>query len=456
MLPESANQQYRQQQAIAVTTAASVGRIWGRMGDDFSESYQSIRPQLVEAVETGRYAAVNTALGYTSAVLAETGQIDAPVGEIVASRFLATAPDGRTVGGLLDQSIPHAKVAVQEGASAREALRRAGMFLTAATLTTLADTRRSVYSADIIQRPTLTGYVRMLNPPSCSACTVLAGKWYRWNQGFQRHQRCDCQHIPAAENISGDLRTDPYAYFNSLDEAAQDRIFTKSGARAIRDGADIYRVENIRMRGLGTSRQAVKYGTPTRFTVDDIYRLAGSDRNRAIQLLRSEGFITGPQIRGGNIVGAYRERFAGMTSVPRAGSARERVLAARRTGVRDPLDPATMTAAERRIYDDFYRLGYAQKHGHVPRSVGINSADFAANSSGAVATKTKLAELEANLSRRISRVKPTDASQMKLLQELGLTDPDGYRSQIVFDRLEQLNRQRFLQSTRTRERARRR
>src|SRR5699024_12118926 len=31
------------------------------------------------------------------------------------------------------------------------------------------------------------GYVRMLNPPSCSRCAILAGRWYRWNDRSEEH-----------------------------------------------------------------------------------------------------------------------------------------------------------------------------------------------------------------------------------------------------------------------------
>jgi hypothetical protein len=152
----------------------------------------------------------------------------------------------------------------------------------------LADTRRQVYQADIISRPTLTGYARMLNAPSCSRCVVLAGKWFRWNQGFQRHPRCDCIHIPASESVAGDMRVDPRAYFDSLSKDAQEKTFTASGARAIRDGADPAHVVNIRQRGLTVAKPSRRRGT--HMTVDDIYRVAGS-RSEAIRLLEQEGYI---------------------------------------------------------------------------------------------------------------------------------------------------------------------
>ncbi len=96
----------------------------------------------------------------------------------------------------------------------------------------------------------------MLNPPSCSRCIILAGRWYRWNEGFRRHPRCDCQHIPASESVAGDMRVDPYETFRSMTLEEQERTFGRSQARAIRDGADIYRVVNINQRGLATAKGA--------------------------------------------------------------------------------------------------------------------------------------------------------------------------------------------------------
>ena len=64
---------------------------------------------------------------------------------------------------------------------------------------------------------------------------------------------CDCRHVPAIEDTAGDLTTDPDTYFRSLDEASQDRIFTKSGAQAIRDGANPAQVVNARA-GMSTAQ----------------------------------------------------------------------------------------------------------------------------------------------------------------------------------------------------------
>lgn len=347
-------------------------------------------------------------------VLAETNQVAPPAGLIVPAAFVASAPDGRDMGSLLDEAPIRARVAVASGASAAEARAVAGRWLTGTLLTVMADTGRSVVGADIAQRPALTGYVRMLNPPSCSRCVILAGKWFRWNQGFQRHPRCDCRHIPASESMAGDLTTDPYAYFNSLSKDVQEKTFGRSEARAIRDGADIYRVENTRLRGLGTAKGNLRFGTPSRMTVDDIYRVAGT-RTNAIRLMTREGYITGPQTAGGNILGV-REGFGQLGKGGAARAASDAALEARATGVRDPLNRYTMTAAERRLYDANYRLTQARTTGLWPESVGTNSASIRPRP----VTASDLATLENALATEVAKLPNATDSVRRLAGLLGL------------------------------------
>src|SRR5690606_41067797 len=93
--------------------------------------------------------------------------------------------------------------------------------------TQVADAGRVATGLGVVARPGI-GYVRMLQPPSCSRCAILAGRIYRRNAGFLRHPLCDCIHIPTTEAAGRDLTTDPRAYFDSLTKEQQDRIFTRS------------------------------------------------------------------------------------------------------------------------------------------------------------------------------------------------------------------------------------
>ena len=363
-------------------TVTALTRLWVLAGIEFDDGWRQVRARAVETLQLGRAATIHAAIPYTSEVLAETRQVGTPTGVLVPAAFLAAAPNGFPVEDTLDRLPVVAKQRVAGGMSALEARSAAGAWLSGVALTMLADTRRDIYQADIVQRPQITGYVRMLNPPSCSRCMILAGKRFLWNQGFKRHERCDCIHIPASEALAGDLTTDPYAYFNSLSEKGQNKLLGKYNAQAVRDGADIYRVENTRLRGLGTAKGNARYGTPNRRTIEDIYA-RDPDRKFVIENLRYHGYITGPQIAGGNILGndpagkilaAGRGRgtyTVGGQTVTTRRAARYDALT---TGQRDPLNRSTMTAAEKRLYDAHYRAQWADA-GYRPNSVGANSAD---------------------------------------------------------------------------------
>lgn len=376
-LPQPSLDFYRHQQQIAAVTVVSVSKLWRRMGTNFDSSWFELRPSVVQSVHVGRAAAVTSAGQYTPALLAATGQVAPASGSLNSARFLASAPDGRDMGTLLDESVIRAKVGVARGLSSVGALESAGSWLTGMLLTVMADTRRSVVGADIVQRPAIAGYTRMLNAPSCSRCVILAGKWFRWNAGFQRHPRCDCIHVPSTTRAFAEEQgfvSDPYEYFNSLSREQQEKVFGRIEARAIRDGGDIFRIENIKLRGLATAKGNLRYGTPSRLTVDDIYRTAGT-RTNAIRMLESEGYITkAGQIPTGAILG-QREGFGALGKGGKARAASDAVTAARTSGVRDPLNRYTMTSAERRLYDADYRLKEARATGNWPRSIGENSAD---------------------------------------------------------------------------------
>lgn len=426
--PQAANNYYGVQQKIGLVTTGAVKKLWSRMGSEFDQSWAEIRQPVLDTVRNGRLAAASQSVGYTQSVLAETGQTAPAVGALIPAAFVEFTPSGSDVGVYLDSAVVRTKQAVAAGADTREALRKGGDWLTGSLLTLLADTSRDVVSADIAQRPLLTGYVRMLSAPSCARCVILAGKWFRWNEGFQRHPRCDCRHIPASENVAGDMLTDPYEYFRSLSVKDQERLFGKYEAEAIRDyGADIYRTMNIKMRGLGTPKSNRIYGTPMKRTVSDILERDPS-RQFVIENLQYHGYITGPQRVGGNVLGngLQAERFAGLNrgrgfttlGGERLKTARATVVDARESGVRNMLDRATMTAAERRLFDANYRLEFAKRTGTLAKSVGQNTADL--YTVNVVATAEDIARLQAQLEKLVANLSQQPKSVNRLAEALGL------------------------------------
>jgi hypothetical protein len=259
---------------------------------------RAARPQTAQSIAATVAAyqllAAQQAAAAVPATLAEQGISAATAAQTVASSLAGYTAAGYPLS-VMFESIQSAQQLAMLVASA------------------VQDAGRNGASIQMAVTPAVDGYVRMLNPPSCSRCAVLAGKFYRWNQGFERHPQCDCRHIPTSENRAGDLTTDPQAYFDSLTPQAQDRYFTKAGAQAIRDGADIGQVVNAR-RGMakgqlfgreafhtfeGVTRRgqfrrranAAGKRLPARLMPESIYALA-EDRDDALRLLALYGYIT--------------------------------------------------------------------------------------------------------------------------------------------------------------------
>lgn len=360
----SAVDQYKQMQRLQTKTVLDARRAWGQVdAAHLSESWQAVvrASGLFAAVAAAQFRAAEAGAAYSAETLAAQGVYSAPTGFVNPSRFAGVAADGRPLESLLYSAVPYTKRLIGGGISSTVALASGRKFLDMLVKTTVADAGRGSAGADIAARPGV-GYVRMLNPPSCSRCSVLAGKFYRWNAGFQRHPRCDCIHVASKDfdymKAEGFIH-DPYEYFNSLPESEQDKMYTAAGAQAIRDGADIFQVVNSR-RGMkpgglvtteGTSRRgAFGRGRGQRLTPEAIYA-QNLSREQTLHLLERNGYI----LPGGqDPLGVIRGQREGFGSLGRGGvrvGARDAVLEARRTGQRKPNDRYAMTEAERRLFD---------------------------------------------------------------------------------------------------------
>lgn len=273
-LPQSANDYAIEQRTEIGAAVSAASRQWARMGDDFDVSYARIEGNLREITDRAQSRVAAGAQEYIPAVLAETGQRAAvkPRINVNAASLIGTAGDGMPVESLLYGAVIHAKQLVGAGQSSAQALAASSSWLSTAVGTLLSDTGRASESLATQARP-ITGWVRMLTPPSCGRCVVLAGKRFKVNQGFLRHPGCDCRHIPASESIAGDLTIDPRAHFDSLDPAGQARLMgSKSNAAAVRDfDADMTQIINAyRTKGSVTTAQV--YGKTIKYTTEGTTR----------------------------------------------------------------------------------------------------------------------------------------------------------------------------------------
>lgn len=289
----------RRQKNLARRTAVRLARLWGQIsGGRIALDWRDLVPEAVAVLSTSQATAAASAGIYVDDALEAQGVFAAAEGRVIPARFAGVASDGRPLDTLLYEPVISTLSAIHQGQSLARARAHGLMRLDVIGRTQVADAGRAAESTAIAARPKVTGYVRMLSLPSCSRCIILAGRRYRWNQGFLRHPRCDCRHIPVSEDTDDDIRTDPKKAFESLSPAEQERAFTKAGAQSIREGADISQVVNAR-RGMQTATvfgRTVKTTTEAagrrlRLMPEQIFIEANGDRQEAIRLLRLHGYI---------------------------------------------------------------------------------------------------------------------------------------------------------------------
>ena len=367
-VPPAVRQHYELMLLLQADAVRLARQSWRRVSPNAIDvTFAQVLPALERDLQDLRWAAAYEGSAYGAFALAEQGHYRVPDAFTDIDGLIVATPNNGVVADELAVAPIRAKQAIARSGVA-EGMTAGRNALAGIMTTMIADTGRQAGGVDIAAR-TGVGYVRMLNPPSCGRCSVLAGRFYRWNQGFQRHPNCDCVHVPTGvKSLAGarqeGLIDDPYEYFEGLSEKDRIKYFGKYESRAIEDGADLFQVVNSRRgrRGMYTTEGTTKRGawrqSNTRFrqraTPELIYKNAdkwGLDRDGTLDLLRSNGYILpGGQNPRGSILG-QREGFGQMG----AGGARRRasqaVIDARVTGVRAPGNPYTMTAAERRVYD---------------------------------------------------------------------------------------------------------
>lgn len=362
-MPAAAVEQYKMSQRLQAVAQLGARDAWSQVQVGLlTQSWEIIlrNSGILDKVSALQVRAAMAGSSYGASTLAAQGAYVAPDSFVNPEAFGGWSSDGRSLAGSLYSAVPYTKSLIAGGMEPTTAKAKGGAFLEMKVKTEIADAGRSAAGVDIASRAAV-GYVRMLNPPSCSRCSVLAGRFYRWNAGFDRHPGCDCIHVPSKgvdAATSEGLIHDPYEYFGSLSTAEQDRIYTKAGAQAISDGGDLFQVVNSRRGmkpgGLVTTEGTTKRGNfgknGPRLTPEAIYG-KGLSRADTLKELERYGYI----LPGGqNPTGSIRGQAEGFGALGRGGTrvgAREAIEQARRTGERNPAIRATATAAERRVID---------------------------------------------------------------------------------------------------------
>jgi hypothetical protein len=307
-LAQVARDLYEEQVRLIRAAVQALLGIWGELDParlNASWVQRQVGPRMELSLSRAQELAAVAADTYTSLILGAQGIDITPEAGPIPLSLAGVASDGRDLAGLLLQPLITSQAAVAAGAPPREAKAAGAAALTRIVGTQVADAGRAATSLGIAVRPRV-GWVRLVEPGACSRCVILAGRFYRWSDGFLRHPLCKCRNIPAAEDLD-ELRpdNDPMSHFNSLSEVEQNRQFTKAGAQAIREGADISRVVNARRKAMGlsvagqrirataeatSSRAGLGLNGAPRLMPEEIFRQA-KNREDALRLLAHHGFI---------------------------------------------------------------------------------------------------------------------------------------------------------------------
>lgn len=333
------------QRRIADLAEAAVRRLWRRMrGRRWSTTWRDdVGPQVVEVIGRAQAASASRAASYATSALVELGMESANPNPLNPDGFAGVTGAGYPVEDrayLAVLETVESFYAARDGGASESAAETIAVddgeeFMAATAAEILADAMRAAEAVSLAARPWVDGFIRVAEPGACSRCIVIAGAFYLFNEGFERHPLCRCNHVPAPPNKAARdalvTVSSPQRYFDSLTEAEQDKTFGKAGAQAIRLGADIGQVVNAR-RGMskaqvfgrdvlvtteGTTRRGLAYNALSRGTdrgadvkrvvngrrqrvrstqaprlmPESLAVIAAGDREEYIRLLKAAGFI---------------------------------------------------------------------------------------------------------------------------------------------------------------------
>ena len=186
-LPGAATEHYRLMQELQLRGVRRARRAWSQIDTrHLSASWREQLPMLTASLSEVQLDATTAAAGVASSALAGRGEYEFPTAFVDPSWFTGVLDDGGDLTAALYMPIITTKRGLAGGMSMRQALGTGRNALDRLAASAIKDASRGVASIDVALRNGI-GYTRMLNPPSCARCVVLAGRWYRWNAGFDRH-----------------------------------------------------------------------------------------------------------------------------------------------------------------------------------------------------------------------------------------------------------------------------
>lgn len=269
----------------------SLLRLWRRYsGNDFDIAFARMLPLLVRLLDTAQYETASEAVENAPTVMRDLGGFAwEPEYTPDPWQWVGVNGNGYNTIEVMYEPIIEAKTAIKHGMRVEHALMRIETGMLTRARTCLTDTQHSASMVTAKGRYADARPVRVLNPPSCGRCVILAGTS---NVG-ERHPNCDCT-MAWSHDLPENAYASPSSWLNELvennDMDALARVLgSRANARAWLDGADLNQLVNA-YRRKGSVTRAQFYSRKIKYTTEGTTR-RGAAAYRLISAGYANGFI---------------------------------------------------------------------------------------------------------------------------------------------------------------------
>lgn len=232
--------------------AARLVSQWRRIDiRDLDAHWNLVAPIMAQQVTNAQLAAAQQSTDYIGA-MDQANRFDPKPVALVPQAFAGVMDDGREIAPALFGAVTNTKTLIGGGTAPARAFESGAHFIALIAQEALNGLGRAA-DRTLSAGKGYTAYIRVVNGSGCSRCAILAGI-YSAEEAFKRHTSCQCSTAPIPgkdSKVPSGFHDSPQSMFDSLSKSDQDRIFTKSGAEAIRQGADPIKVVNARRGAYG-------------------------------------------------------------------------------------------------------------------------------------------------------------------------------------------------------------
>lgn len=237
---------------VSLRVQRQLAAYWNQVDWNDLDGWMRIhRFRIVQLIRAGQLEAALLALPYLRGAAAEAGVATASTASASPQAMVAGSFTAEKLADILGGSVRLTKFRIAQGYEREDALKSGGQRLLALGDTLTRDVGREALQADSILEPHCVGYERVVPLPACSRCLLLAGKFFKDNQGFPRHPACNCYHAPVYE-------ADGKRYGGAPDGHTPDELFERMSTAeqnaALGKDADLVRSGKVSLQDAVNTR----------------------------------------------------------------------------------------------------------------------------------------------------------------------------------------------------------